>query len=570
MEYNSETKICQNCKNDFIIEPDDFSFYEKIKVLPPTFCPECRLQRRLVWMKGVELFKRKCDLCGEIKLSMYHPNAPYIVYCDRCWWSDKWDPRDFGMEYNPEQKFFEQWNELLHQTPILGLSIDKVSGDLSPYTNHVGNSKNSYLVYYSDYALDSAFAYQLTHSKNVYNSGSVMECDTVYDSSNLFKSYNIIGGASNNTTSYDCAFIRDCEGAHHCFIASNIHNQSYYFLGQKISKEEYEEKIKEIDLGSYQQYQFWKNKALDFFKNSIPRSKWETLSVNSSGSYVFQSKNCQDCFDVTDCENSKFLMLIKIGKVKDCYDYIDWGENAELIYEGITIGNGASNVRFVHESGHNISDIEYSKLSTGGAHHFGCVSIKKTEYCILNKQYTKEEYLKLREKIIKDMDNNPYISKVGHIYKYGEFFPPEFSPHAYNDTFAYRFNSLKKEEIISKGLKWNETEKKEYEITMTNNEIPDHIKNVDEKILLEIIQCSTCQRGFKIIPQELQFLKKLNLPLPRQCPFCRVGDKINHSILNMRLYHRTCDKCQVEFMTHYSKERAPIIYCNDCYKKEYY
>jgi hypothetical protein len=32
-----ETKICQNCKKNFIIEPDDFGFYEKIKVPPPTF-----------------------------------------------------------------------------------------------------------------------------------------------------------------------------------------------------------------------------------------------------------------------------------------------------------------------------------------------------------------------------------------------------------------------------------------------------------------------------------------------------------------------------------------------------
>lgn len=567
---DSEISICQNCKNDFIIEPDDFSFYKKIKVPPPTFCPECRLQRRLVWMKGVELFKRKCDLCREIKLSMYHPDAPYVVFCDRCWWSDKWDARDFALEYNSERNFLEQWNELLHKTPILGLSIDKVSSDLSPYTNHVGNSKNSYLVYYSDYAEDSAFAYQLTHAKNVYNSSSVMECDTVYDSSNLFKSYNIIGGASNNTTSYDCAFIRDCEGVHHCFIATNLRNQSYVFMGERFSKDKYESKIKKIDLGSYQQYQFWKNKAEEFFKNSIPRPKWETLSVNSSGSYVFQSRNCADCFDVTDCEDSRFLMLIKIGKVKDCYDYVDWGENTELVYEAITVGNGASNVKFTHESGHHISNVEYSKLSTGGGYHFGCVSVKKTEYCILNKQYTKEEYIKLRNKIIEDMNNNPYISKAGHIYKYGEFFPPEFSPHSYNDTLASRFNSLTKEEIIYRGLKLYDFEKKDYEVTLKNNEIPDHIKDVKDDILDQVIQCGNCIRGFKIIFQELQFLRKNNLPLPRECPFCRLGEKIDKSILTMKIYTRKCDKCGVVFVSHYSKERAPIIYCIDCYKKEYY
>ena len=31
---NSETKTCQNCKQSFIIEPEDFEFYEKMKVPP--------------------------------------------------------------------------------------------------------------------------------------------------------------------------------------------------------------------------------------------------------------------------------------------------------------------------------------------------------------------------------------------------------------------------------------------------------------------------------------------------------------------------------------------------------
>ena len=32
-------KICQNCKQNFTIEPEDFTFYDKIKVPSPTFCP---------------------------------------------------------------------------------------------------------------------------------------------------------------------------------------------------------------------------------------------------------------------------------------------------------------------------------------------------------------------------------------------------------------------------------------------------------------------------------------------------------------------------------------------------
>ncbi len=46
----SETKKCQSCKKDFIIEPEDFSFYERVQVPPPTFCPECRIIRRMSFL----------------------------------------------------------------------------------------------------------------------------------------------------------------------------------------------------------------------------------------------------------------------------------------------------------------------------------------------------------------------------------------------------------------------------------------------------------------------------------------------------------------------------------------
>src|SRR3989344_4901544 len=76
----SETRICQNCKKDFIIELDDFGFYEKIKVPPPTFCPECRFQRRLMFRNEYHLYKRKCELCKKTTLSTFSPDKQYIVF----------------------------------------------------------------------------------------------------------------------------------------------------------------------------------------------------------------------------------------------------------------------------------------------------------------------------------------------------------------------------------------------------------------------------------------------------------------------------------------------------------
>ena len=68
---NSETKNCQNCKKDFTIEPDDFGFYEKIKVPPPTFCPECRLIRRMMFRNEISFYRRVCELCQKNIISIF-------------------------------------------------------------------------------------------------------------------------------------------------------------------------------------------------------------------------------------------------------------------------------------------------------------------------------------------------------------------------------------------------------------------------------------------------------------------------------------------------------------------
>jgi hypothetical protein len=234
------------------------------------------------------------------------------------------------------------------------------------------------------------------------------------------------------------------------------------------------------------------------------------------------------------------------------------------------VGESASNVKFSQHCSTNIENIEYCKLQLGGSNCFGCVSTRKKQYCILNKQYTKEEYFKLRKKIIEHMNEMPYVDKKGNIYKYGEFFPMEFSPHAYNNSFANFLFPMNKEEVVRQGLSWYELDEKKYPITVNHDDLPDNIKETKDDILKEVIQCSTCQRGYKIIKQELDLAKKLNVPLSRQCPFCRIEKKVNKWASQMKQINRTCDKCGIEFKTHYSKEEAPFIYCKKCYQQEVY
>jgi len=72
---------------------------------------------------------------------------------------------------------------------------------------------------------------------------------------------------------------------------------------------------------------------------------------------------------------------------------------------------------------------------------FGCASIRDKQYCILNKQYTREEYEKLVPQIIEKMQADG---------ERGEFLPERISPFGYNETVANEYFPLSKEEAIQK------------------------------------------------------------------------------------------------------------------------
>ena len=112
-------------QKNFVIEQDDFSFYEKIKVPPPTFCPECREIRRCSFRNERFFYKRNCDLCGQSVVSRVSPNKSYKMYCQKCWWSDKWSGFDYGREYDFSRTFLNNLKNcyLLHLTWLFRMLI---------------------------------------------------------------------------------------------------------------------------------------------------------------------------------------------------------------------------------------------------------------------------------------------------------------------------------------------------------------------------------------------------------------------------------------------------------------
>ncbi len=554
-----ETKNCQNCREDFTIESEDFNFYEKIKVPPPTWCPECRQQRRYAWRNERTLYRRPCDLCGKSTVTIYSQNKPYKVYCNPCWWGDGWDSSVYGRDFDFSRPFFEQFSELQHEVPRMAL-LNKNSVN-SEYTNHSGNNKNAYL------SFAVWFSEDVNYSTFIFYSRDCMDCSYIYEKGERL--YEV----TDSRTSYECQygkFIKDCSscfycfdcrGCNNCFMSANLRNKSYVFKNIQYSREEYFKKIAEYDLGSRKAREELQQEFEDMMKNgSIHRYVISERNVNSVGSLLLGCKNVHDAFDTNESENGKYLFSTMENK--DCMDLYHVGvHTTELCYElqGCT---RTSNCQFCHLCYDNLN-VMYSDTCQNSQNLFGCVSVKKGEYMIFNKKYSKEDYLVLKEKIIEHM------KQTG---EYGEFFPPQIAPVYYNETQGHLYMPMTKEEVLAKGWQWeNDVPGTFGKETITSENIPDKIENVPESYLNEIFACVECTKNYNITRNELLFYQKEKIPLPRKCPNCRYKRRFNLRPPR-KLWHRKCmhEGCRNEFETAYAPDRPERVYCESCYNKEIY
>ncbi len=558
MKPESEKRICKKCNQDYKIEPDDFSFYEKMKVPPPVICPDCRFKMRAVWRNEIVLYSRTCALCGKPTLAMYNPRSPYIVYCQECWLSEKWDPFAYAQDYDPSRPFFDQMGELLKLVPKAGTfsSSDVGSNINSEYTNFTGGNKNCYFLFNSGpQNEDCGYSRGIIYCRDVFDTYYGNNMENCYDCVNVHKSNGIIYG-QNVSDSIDSRFVLNLSGCQNCFGCVNLRGKSYYFMNEPLSREEYLQKVSEIN-GSFEKMEVFK-KEFEKFALRFPRRESSNLKNQEvKGDYIFESKNCHDCYEISFCEDSKFLFSNKLTKT--CYDLIGHGRKSELLLEGVAVGTSTRVIASWWTT--TSSDVYYAFGLRSSEHCFGCDSIRNGKYVILNKRYEKDEY----EKIISQI-----ISELKEKELYGLYFPPELAPFAYNETIGQNNFPLTKEEAINNGFRWEENvQKTEGKETMQPENIPDNIKDVSDSIVGEVLKCIDCKRNYKVTNQELLFYRKMLIPVPRKCFYCRYQDRIVRRG-PCKFWPRNCAKCGKAMQTSYAPDRPEIVYCEKCYQQEVY
>ncbi len=549
--------------------------------------------RRLASREDRPLYKDKCDKCNKETISIYSRDISVVVYCTSCWWGDDWDALDYGRDYDFTKPFFMQYLELQKETPR-----EATGGKNSTncdFSNGNIRCKNCTLTFDGFESINCYNCQSPGFSRDSIDSDVIVNSDHAYETVNSNGIYNTKFVYFSDEC-FDCSFLFNCVGCSNCFGCVNLRNQKYHIFNKKYSKEEYQNEIKKWDLGSYDKRKQAEKLFWELYYKTPRKFAIIKKSVNVTGDNVQETKNSRVCFEtLMGVENCKYIAMGGLS-LKDSYDVVFGGDHSELFYENN--GGVQSSRCFFGRAPNESIDIQYSIRVFSSSFLFGCTMLKNKKYCILNKQYTKEEYEELIPKIKEHMNDMPYIDKNGKVYKYGEYFPVELSLWAYNETWAHKYFPISKNEALEQGYRWYEEKDKEYKKTKEAKNLPDHINDVPDSILEEVISCDHinndcnqhCTKVFRILKNELQFYRQMNIAIPRLCYSCRYYERIKKKN-PLKLWHRKCmcngldsqnieyqntvehshgkDPCQNEFETAISPDRSEIVYCEKCYQAEF-
>lgn len=563
----SHERVCKwqgkhpHCEGKFNIESEDISFLKMLRVPPPNYCPTCRRMRRFVHMNFVRLFKRACGAPGhgENMISIYPEECLFPVYDYKFFISDEFDPFSYGLNYREGESPLKMLLNLRRKFPMPSFLNRDPSSVNSEYSNGGRDNKNCYFAMACYHAEDVWYSSLVNKSRNVMDSRTIKQSELLYEgfmSDFIYKSSFVYFSVSCS----DCFLVFDCKNCDSCFGCVNLRNKKYCVWNEQLSKQDYESFIKSTDplarskLAEYKK-KFWKLVATQ------PMSASHNVgSDNISGVGI---KNCRNLFDVVNAENGSEHIRHADGAMshKDSMDFLYSGGHSSKLYGTTNIGSQSSNVRF-SVSSKFCTDCEFIFNSKNLNNCFMCFGLQDKSYCILNKQYSPEEYFPMVDQIKSEM------------IKRGEYEDPlgfEFSAQAYNFSMGQLGYPLNSEEIKKLGgyvAKEPETNAGNIEMVKAAD-LPETIAGVGDDILNKAILCETTGRPFRIIGSELEFYRRMGLPLPTVHPSVRM-ETLFRLAPDGKKYKVICAQCGNETDSMFNPKEGYILYCDACFKREVY
>ncbi|KKP83514.1 MAG: hypothetical protein UR85_C0004G0108 [Candidatus Nomurabacteria bacterium GW2011_GWF2_35_66] len=500
------------CEGEFNITKEDIEFLKMLRVPAPNYCPTCRRIRRFTHLNFFRLFKRKCNAVdhNEMMISILPEECPFPVYDYKYFVGDDFDPFSFGVKYKKGDSPMETLLQLRRGFPMPSfLNRDLLSVN-SEYSNSGHDIKNGYYVTSCYHSEDIWYSGFLNKSRNIMDSQIVLDSELVYnsvDSEYLYKS----SFTYFSSHCIDSMFLFDCRNCQDCFGCVNLRNKRYCVFNEQFSKEDYESFLSSIKPFSRETISIYEEKFWELVKKLPMNGSRNSNSINS---YGINLKNSKDLYDVFDSKNAENIRHAEgpIGN-KDSMDFLYSGGNSSRVYGTINIGSHSNEVRF-SVSSKTCTNCEFIFNSKNLNNCFMCFGLQNKSYCILNNQYSPDEYYKIIDEIKSEMlERGEYADGLGM----------EFSAQAYNFSvgqFAFPLDDKEIEKFGGFVAKEPKTNAEGIEI-ISKDKLPKTIKEVTDEILNKAIECEITGKPFRIIASELEFYKRMDIPLPTIHPTVR-------------------------------------------------
>lgn len=550
-----EQRICRVSGQPFQITPQEADLHALLQKPLPHTSPLERWKLQFGFLNALNLFPSKCALTGVPTMSMFAPDSGITAYASEAWWSDQWDALSYGRDYDPTRPFFEQVRELMYAVPLPAtFGFENTN---CPYNNFCFYSKDCYMCFMSQKMERCFYTYNVSNSKDSADASYLFDSELCYDCIDCTGGYRLLY-SQDCTSCAESYFLLNCRNCKNCFGCYGLSGKEYCYFNEQLTPEAYKTALAKHNLLSRSAINALRAEVDTFFLRFPRKFAHQTSCENSTGDYLNHTENTHVSFDVTNATNVLYniFALGDEGPQADCTTICSSASCRQCSY--------STGLGYCYDMHYCIcceftNSAQYSWYCYHSNDLFGCAGLDRKKYCILNKQYTKEEYEVLKARIIADMKARG---------EYGEFFPAEMSPFAYNHSDA-QFNFPQKE--APKGMRWGEPVNV---VTQAPGGPAPDVATFDDAFLRDIPQqvyaSTKSGRAYKVSQQELALYAKLGVPLPDMAYMERL--EARQARRNpYELWQRHCmnnsKNCEHQFLSSYSPERREIVYCEACYNE---
>jgi hypothetical protein len=415
-----------------------------------------------------------------------------------------------GPGFEPWSSFLDSFSKLYRSSqPAM---INFWGTENSDYCDVCYTTKNWYLSFNSTWWNENVIYSICTkdNCKDIYNSFMAWDwTSNCYQSAWVINWFNVFY-SKNISWSNNVRFCNNLIGCSECLFCDSLENASYCIKNKVYSKDEYLT-LKANLLSKKDSFDVYYDGVL-----SMPPSNM--ASVNCKGNFCVKSEDVENGYNVYQTKHWRNLIINGSSKWNShMYDCVSCGSNDASDMYACTLSGTAQHL-YCCDASWIGSNLYYCSFLNWCSFCLGCIGLKNKSYCILNKQYTKEDRYIEVDKIFWKMQAD---------WSLWSFFPASMNPFYFNDTAAYLIDpSFTKEEVVAKWyLRRDEPIKvdipagvqtvKTSELGQFESLDANGKRNINDEILKKVI-LDEQGNAYRIIPMELEFLCKYELPLPRK------------------------------------------------------